>query len=466
MAAATYQISSGFGPRWGTQHLGLDFAADDGTPIYAAQAGTVAHIGAATGFGQWIVLDHPTQSGGATTVYGHMWDAFATGLSLGDWVEAGQLIGYVGSNGGSTGPHLHFEVHPTVWRAGSQIDPAHWLADAADPVAPSPTPDHQEPAMTYFGIDIASYQAGLNLDRVAAEGFAYVIAKVTEGNGYRNPYYEVQRDGARRAGLLFGAYHYVDQDVSAAAQAEFYASVEPDTTIPVMLDCEIGSGGVNLARDLVTELSARGYRVNLLYLPRWYWSDHLGSPELSGLPPLMASRYVNGSATASELYPGDNAQGWNGYGGGNVAILQFSDKGLVADYALDVNAFKGTRTELEALFNSTEDDLPYTPDQLKGLIYECLATYCGPIGSDVKDIRSELTGGRDHGDNPGFASLYDLRAGTPVEEAFHGSIGRYVLEIDAKIEALVAANLAVAKMLADQTACTAPICPNKAPAAE
>ena len=62
-----------------------------------------------------------------------MWNAFATGLRLGDSVAAGQHIAYVGSNGQSTGPHLHFEVHPTVWRAGSQIDPMPWLAGALDP---------------------------------------------------------------------------------------------------------------------------------------------------------------------------------------------------------------------------------------------------------------------------------------------------------------------------------------------
>ncbi|PBC38462.1 N-acetylmuramoyl-L-alanine amidase [Rhodococcus sp. ACS1] len=130
----TYTVSSGFGARWGTQHRGLDFAAADGTPIYASQGGTIAYIGAASGFGQWIVIDHPTEDGSGTTVYGHMWNAFAVpGVRLGARVEAGQLIAYVGSNGESSGPHLHFEVHPTVWRQGSQIDPAPWLSNATDP---------------------------------------------------------------------------------------------------------------------------------------------------------------------------------------------------------------------------------------------------------------------------------------------------------------------------------------------
>ncbi|AOT23688.1 lysin A [Mycobacterium phage MitKao] len=141
LRAGTYTLSSGFGPRWGSQHRGLDFAAKDGTPIYAAQGGTVAYIGRADGFGQWIVIDHPAADGSGTTVYGHMWDAFATGLRQGQRVEAGQLIAYVGTNGQSTGPHLHFEVHPTVWRQGSQIDPKPWLANALNPGDPAPAPE-------------------------------------------------------------------------------------------------------------------------------------------------------------------------------------------------------------------------------------------------------------------------------------------------------------------------------------
>jgi hypothetical protein len=151
LRAGTYQLTSRFGPRSGGMHWGLDFGAQDGTKMYAAQAGTVVHIGRADGFGQWIVIDHPTEAGSGTTVYGHMWDAHATGLQQGDQVSAGQHIANVGDNGDSSGPHLHFEVHPTVWKARSQINPEPWLAGALEPGAPAreplgaaraPKPDH------------------------------------------------------------------------------------------------------------------------------------------------------------------------------------------------------------------------------------------------------------------------------------------------------------------------------------
>ena len=92
--------------------------------------------------------------------------------------------------------------------------------------------------MTTFGIDIASWQKGLNIDRVAAEGFRYVIAKATESNDYRNPEYAAQKAGARKNGLHFGAYHYLRADKSAKAQVDNYAALEPDKSIPVMLDQE------------------------------------------------------------------------------------------------------------------------------------------------------------------------------------------------------------------------------------
>lgn len=142
LRAGSYVLSSPFGPRWGDMHRGQDFAADDGIPIYAAADGTVEYIGPAQGFGQWIVLRHNDSQ---SSVYGHMWDAFAEGLDEGDTVRGGQHIANVGSNGQSDGPHLHFEIHPGEWAQGSQIDPIPWLKDAEQPGGPvAPRPDFNE----------------------------------------------------------------------------------------------------------------------------------------------------------------------------------------------------------------------------------------------------------------------------------------------------------------------------------
>ncbi len=97
-------ITSGFGQRGGNLHAGIDFGAPIGTPVYAASSGSVIAAGAASGFGQWVKLRHP---GNITTVYGHIsrWT-----VTVGQAVQAGQLIAFSGNEGRSTGPHLHFEV--------------------------------------------------------------------------------------------------------------------------------------------------------------------------------------------------------------------------------------------------------------------------------------------------------------------------------------------------------------------
>lgn len=139
----TCKIGSKFGPRSGGFHAGQDFEAPDGTPIFACAGGTILHIGPAQGYGQWIVIDHPDEDGGGCTTYGHMWDAFATGLERGDRVEAGQLIGYVGSNGQSSGPHLHLTVMPREYNESNKIDPLPWLKNAVYPRPANSVPTDQ-----------------------------------------------------------------------------------------------------------------------------------------------------------------------------------------------------------------------------------------------------------------------------------------------------------------------------------
>ena len=127
----TWSISSGYGSRWGAFHAGLDFAAPLGTPIYAVADATVVQgkdraAGSVSGFGNWVWLD-AQDTLGKDFIYGHMrWaDIY---VKRGDRVKAGDLIARVGNEGGSTGPHLHFEVWSSPGRTGGRHeDPAPWL---------------------------------------------------------------------------------------------------------------------------------------------------------------------------------------------------------------------------------------------------------------------------------------------------------------------------------------------------
>jgi murein DD-endopeptidase MepM/ murein hydrolase activator NlpD len=87
-------------------HEGLDLVAITGTPIYAAADGVIAGAAPNGRYGNWVQIDHPEK---VTTVYGHL-SEFAPGLDVGTPVSQGDLIGFVGNTGRSTGAHLHFEI--------------------------------------------------------------------------------------------------------------------------------------------------------------------------------------------------------------------------------------------------------------------------------------------------------------------------------------------------------------------
>ncbi|RSS81178.1 M23 family metallopeptidase, partial [Streptomyces sp. WAC06614] len=112
--------SAGYGLGY---HTGADFSAPQGTPVKAAAGGKVIASDSSPAYGVNVRIQHPD---GTYTLYGHL-----SGKSVqpGQQVRAGQLIGYVGSTGNSTGPHLHFEVrNQPEYRAGGFVDPMAWLA--------------------------------------------------------------------------------------------------------------------------------------------------------------------------------------------------------------------------------------------------------------------------------------------------------------------------------------------------
>jgi murein DD-endopeptidase MepM/ murein hydrolase activator NlpD len=115
------RLSSGFGRRkhpilgYTKMHRGLDFAAPRGTPIYAAGNGTIEHAGRNGAYGKYIRIRH---NGTYKTAYGHM-RRLVRGMRKGKRVRQGQIIGYVGTTGRSTGPHLHYEI----LRGGRQVNP-------------------------------------------------------------------------------------------------------------------------------------------------------------------------------------------------------------------------------------------------------------------------------------------------------------------------------------------------------
>ncbi|MDE2048424.1 MAG: M23 family metallopeptidase [Betaproteobacteria bacterium] len=154
------RISSGYGMRlhpfshqW-KQHKGVDFAAPMGTPIRAASDGVIRFAGTQRGYGNVIMIDH---RGGITTVYGHMRN-FAGGVHVGEHVDQGDVIGYVGQTGWATGPHLHYEFR----EHGVTVNPMTVALPDAAPVAAANLPQFEQVSQ------IAQHRLALATQIVAA----------------------------------------------------------------------------------------------------------------------------------------------------------------------------------------------------------------------------------------------------------------------------------------------------------
>jgi murein DD-endopeptidase MepM/ murein hydrolase activator NlpD len=114
---ASGSISSGYGMRWGRLHAGIDIPLGMGTGIRAADGGRVSIAGVMGGYGNYICIQH---AGALSTCYAHL---SSIGVSVGQSVSQGQVIGASGNTGNSTGPHLHFETRVN----GNPVDPLGYL---------------------------------------------------------------------------------------------------------------------------------------------------------------------------------------------------------------------------------------------------------------------------------------------------------------------------------------------------
>ena len=128
-------VTSDYGPRWGTFHYGIDIGYPVGSPVYAAADGVVIQVqtGCVVGnkacggrYGNHIYIYHHNVNGSSfTTVYAHL---NSVQVSSGQVVKQGQQIGTLGNTGDSSGPHLHFEIHPGGWSYHGGVNPRNYIS--------------------------------------------------------------------------------------------------------------------------------------------------------------------------------------------------------------------------------------------------------------------------------------------------------------------------------------------------
>lgn len=245
--------------------------------------------------------------------------------------------------------------------------------------------------MTIFGPDLSSYQQGID---VTALTDPFVILKATEGTYYADPAYAGWLAQAQSSGKIAIAYHFVRSDEDPDAQAAWIAEHIGDARLPLMLDVEttgVSKPTLPQVIAVVDRCLARGLRPKLAYIPRWYWQQ-IGSPDLTPLAArgvgLISSAYPGGTGTAAALYPGDDADGWQPYGGLTSALYQFSSQASDGGRLVDMNAWRGTADELRTHLEDSGDLMAsYTmSDGWTKRVYPDLAPVINgqiPIGTSV-----------------------------------------------------------------------------------
>lgn len=404
MRQGTYTVSSGYGPRWGTFHAGLDFAAPIGTPIYAAADGVVVEGKErynVSGFGSWIWLDCQ-DSVGKDFIYGHVkHDGIL--VKAGDRVRAGQQIGVVGNEGQSTGPHCHFEVWGSPGRlGGAHQDPAPYLAGAAQPGEAVARPVGKQGG-TLHGVDLSEHQDGMSLKRAASEGIDFAIIRTTDGT-YKDRCYRSHLEDAESAGLVTAAYHYLrnpSEGTTVAQQVQASLEVMGDKKRPVWIDVETPAGlHVDHIRQCKREFEKRGVRVIGCYSYVPYWEGNIAphEPDSHEFGAFWVAAYgQNPHGRPRDIYPGNRHQQWD-YPLGNQkpALWQYGSNAQVAGYSVDINAYRGSRAQLRALFSgqAVPDEEPSEEEMNK--LYRQITTfisgYLGPQIDAIQEIWRQLRG--------------------------------------------------------------------------
>ena len=341
---AAHTITAGWYYSDGKLHRAIDLRAAVGTPVYAAEDGTVDWVQAWYGhstsgdqsYGNLVRIRHADYNGGKLqTLYAHLQRVT---VKNGQAVREGEVIGYSGNTGNSTGPHLHFEVR----LAGTRYNPLNWLDSDFDVASDSvrlgsftsvvrPVEDSRE---YVYGIDVSRYQGDVDWAQVAGSGVKFALLRAGSQNSsgpYIDPYFEQNYAGAKAAGIAVGAYIYTYAETEAEQNDEILTilpALEGKTfEYPVFVDVEDKSL-TSIGKAALTQLVKRYMDIidQKGFVPGWYsYTNYINSylcPEVLEDYPLWVADY-----RSSLGYTGD------------YHIWQYTSKGTVPGIsgAVDLN---------------------------------------------------------------------------------------------------------------------------------
>lgn len=341
---AAHTITAGWYYSDGKLHRAIDLRAAMRTELHPAEPGTVTWVqkwdGHSTSgnqsYGNAIKIRHADYNGCVLeTLYAHLDEVC---VAVGDTVTEGQVIGYTGNSGNSTGPHLHFEVR----LAGTRYNPLNWLDSDFEVASDSvrlgnftsvvrPAEDSRE---YVYGIDVSRYQGDIDWEKVAASGVKFALLRAgsqNSGGPYIDPYFEQNYAGAKAAGIAVGAYIYTYAETEAEQNDEILTilpALEGKTfEYPVFVDVEDKSL-TGIGKAALTQLVKRYMDIidQKGFVPGWYsYTNYINSylcPEVLADYPLWVADY-----RSSLGYTGD------------YHIWQYTSKGTVPGIsgAVDLN---------------------------------------------------------------------------------------------------------------------------------
>lgn len=418
-------ITAGWTYNDGSAHNAIDLRASVGTPVFAAEPGTVNMVqywdGKTTkgnqSYGNLIRIRHSNYQGTKQleTYYAHLSKIL---VSNGQTVSEGQIIGYSGNTGHSTGPHLHFEVRVNRNRS----NPLYWLDDdftCANPTVAKHLGTYKSVVVPeadknkdggQLGIDVSKYQGNIDWAKVAKDGvrFAILRAGSQDNNGpYVDPYFEKNYTGAKAAGLKVGAYVFTygktEEEQNKELNVWLTALQGKTFDYPVFVDVEADqlknvSNLTNLVKRMMDILDQKGF------IPGWYsYTNFINS-------------YID--ANALKDYPLWVADYRDSIGyKGDYMMWQYSSSGTIDGISGDVDLnldYSGICDDSEA-----DEPAPTPPVELKKL---CIVNATNDIVAKAKDLglpvetrTSYIIGPASNGDVATLKSMAD-EAGCPVLE--------------------------------------------------
>lgn len=371
-----FKVTSPFGPRWGTTHWGTDYGCGNNgnKPVYAVKDGTVTRAGSASGFGQWVTVDHPASNGGGETVYGHVIPEVRAGQKVREGERIARINPDSKTNGGVV-PHLHFEWHRFSWvpPGPNRLNPEAMLAGAKW-VGDTPAPVRAATAVASNVLDWSS---------------RFLFGKPRPTHQIKNIIIHVTVNAPGTPAENVAGYQIRSQSGS-------YHELT-DTTIKHLIEntddwltWSSGNYGNDIGLHRSFVLWGTETRVQWLQYDRMLREAAKRDAEWCrkyNIPPVKL--------TAADLRAGkkgfaghlETGQAWGGTDHVDPGIGFPWDiyLGYVRDY------LNGTTQKEEGDVLTTK----FFTDFLKGFI--------GPVISDVKDIRQQFTGGRDAGEYPGWS---------------------------------------------------------------